>query len=112
MGEEHSITVRERILASEDFSHKKDTLMLYKNNLETLDKDFFTLVNGIIINEEQKGEVVEAMQQKTKTFRDKNENLLSQLDTEITRISNTLDDQIDDMKTQRMTITYEDTPST
>lgn len=111
MEDYHSITVTERLLVSEDFSHKKEELQKHKDALSKNDEAFFSLVNKIIVGEDQKGEIVEAMKEETKLFTEQNNNLLDQVEQEINKAVNQLDNQIDAMKSQLLTITYENTPS-
>ncbi|WP_085992900.1 hypothetical protein [Oceanobacillus senegalensis] len=111
MGDYHSITVTEQILESKDLTHKKAILLKYKNRLGELDQSLYNLVNNIIIGEDQKGEVVDAMWLETILYMFRNRGILSQLETRINGAVDELDTQVDDMKTQQMTITYEDTPS-
>ncbi|GGB59303.1 hypothetical protein GCM10011409_40950 [Lentibacillus populi] len=107
-GDEHAITVTEKILASEDLSDKKGILKKHTNRINDYDKAFFNLVDSIIVNEDQKGEIVEAMLEKTKKFKSHNLNLLEDVDQQINKTVNNLNEQVEDMKTQLLTIKYRD----
>ncbi|MFC4024365.1 hypothetical protein ACFOUV_11220 [Oceanobacillus longus] len=111
MGEHHSITITEQLLESEDFMYKRGVLQQYHHSLGSLDAALHALVHNIIVGENQKGEVVEAMQQETRSYMMRNQLLLNQLGNRVTRSVAALDDQIDDRKSQQLTLTYENTPS-
>lgn len=106
-----TITVTEKVIASENLTHKKQILRKYTEEIFAIDKTFFNLMDDIIVNEDQKGEIVESMQEETKRITTYNRNLLDHIDKRILRIVRGLDEQVDEMKSQRMTITYENTPS-
>ncbi|MBT2216457.1 hypothetical protein F3157_16120 [Virgibacillus dakarensis] len=107
-GDEHAITVTEKILDSEDLSDKKGILKKHTNRINDYDKAFFNLVDSIIVNEDQKGEIVEAMLEKTKKFKSHNQNLLEDVDQQINKTVTNLNEQVEDMKTQLLTIKYRD----
>ncbi|GGB32115.1 hypothetical protein F3157_21745 [Virgibacillus dakarensis] len=107
-GDEHSITVTEKILDSEDLSDKKGILKNYTNSINDYDKAFFNLVDSIIVNEDQKGKIVEAMLEKTKKFKGHNQNLTEDVDQQINKTVNNLNEQVEDMKIQLLTIKYRD----
>ncbi|AUJ23634.1 hypothetical protein CAI16_15105 [Virgibacillus dokdonensis] len=106
-----SITVTEKIVASENLMHKKQILRKYTEEIFKIDKTFFNLMDDIIVNEDQKGEIVEAMKEETKKLTTYNRNLLEHIDKRMNKIVQRLDEQVDEIKSQRMTITYENTPS-
>ncbi|ASN06088.1 hypothetical protein [Virgibacillus necropolis] len=111
MGEYHSITVTERLLSSESFSDKKDTLQVYQEKLADLDKDFFNLINTVIVDKGESGEIVDAMLQKTHLLTIKNKNLIEQLEQQINMSVKAFEQQVEDIKEQSLTITYKDTLS-
>ncbi|MBU5266816.1 hypothetical protein [Virgibacillus proomii] len=108
---EETITVTERIVASEDLTHKKQILRGYTDAIYQCDTAFLKLMDDIIVNEEQKGEIVEAMKEETKKLTTYNRNLLEHVDKRINKMVEGLDEQVDEMKKQSLTITYENTPS-
>lgn len=99
-----SITVNEKLLSREDFSHKKDTLRKYAEEISNCDADFFALTEKIFLDE--KGEIVEEMLTKTKQLQVWNNNLLMETNLRISQIVNRFDEQADEMKTQKVTYTY------
>ncbi|QKY70146.1 hypothetical protein [Lentibacillus sp. CBA3610] len=107
-GDHHSITITEQLLDSEDFSDKKVTLKRHAENINECDTDFFKRVDDIIINEDQEGEIVESMLEETKKLQRQNLDLLEDVNRQINRTVTKLNEQIDDMKTQRLTIRYQD----
>ncbi|MEC5422972.1 hypothetical protein QGM71_05600 [Virgibacillus sp. C22-A2] len=107
MDEMHSISVTEKLLPYEDFSYKKDLLRKYADYIGKCDKDFFSLVNNIFVDEEEKGEIVDEMILKTKQLEVWNTNLLMDVNFRIGQVVNRFNDQVDEMKQQRITITYE-----
>lgn len=104
MDETKSITVNERMLPSEDFSHKKDTLRKYAEEISECDADFFALIENVFLDE--KGEIVEEMITKTKQMQVWNNNLLMETNLSISQIVNSFDAQVDEMKTQKVTYAY------
>jgi uncharacterized protein Yka (UPF0111/DUF47 family) len=104
MDETKSITVNERILPPEDFSHKKDMLRKYAEEISECDADFFALVENVFIDE--KGEIVEEMITKTKQMQVWNNNLLMETNLRISQVVNRFETQVDDMKTQKVTYAY------
>ncbi|WP_249870808.1 hypothetical protein [Oceanobacillus saliphilus] len=109
MGETHTITVMEKLLPYEDFSYKKDLLRKYADHIGKCDKDFFSLVNNIFVDEGEKGEIVDEMILKTKQLEVWNTNLLMDVNFRIGQVVNRFNDQVDGMKEQQITITYENT---
>ena len=107
MSETHSITVKEDLLPWEDFSYKKKTLRIYADRIGECNTEFFSLVNKVFIDEGQKGEIVDEMILKTKQLEVWNTNLLLDVNIRIGQIVNRFDEQVDEMKQQRITITYE-----
>ncbi|GAB3804265.1 hypothetical protein [Virgibacillus kimchii] len=104
MDEVKSITVNERILPQEDFSHKKDALRKYAEEISDCDADFFALVDNIFLDE--KGEIVEEMLTKTKQMQVWNNNLLLETNFRINQVVNRFNEQADEMKIQRVTYRY------
>lgn len=105
---EHSIKVTEQLLPSEDFSYKKTSLRKHVEQIDRCDTDFFSLTNKIFIDEGQKGEIVDEMISKTSQLKVWNINLLQDVDAKIGQIVNRFDEQVEEMKKQRITITYTD----
>lgn len=107
MSETQSITVTEELLPWEDFSYKKDTLRKQADQIGRCDTEFFSLVNKIFIDEGQKGEIVDEMVLKTKQLEVWNTNLLLDVNFKIGQVVNRFDEQVDEMKKQRITMTFE-----
>lgn len=107
-GDHHSITVTEQLLDSEDFSDKKGVLKRYTEKINEYDTDFFKRVDDIIVNEDQKGEIVESMLEKTKSLKRQNLDLMEDVNQQINKTVTKLNEQVEEMKTQRLTIRYRD----
>ena len=107
-GDYHSITITEQLVDSEDFSDKKVTLKRHAENINECDMDFFKRVDDIIVNEDQKGEIVDAMLEKTKKLKRHNLDLIEEVNQQINKTVTKFNEQVDDMKTQRLTIRYRD----
>ncbi|WP_249869554.1 hypothetical protein [Oceanobacillus saliphilus] len=107
MDETRSISVTEKLLPYEDFSYKKDLLRKYADHIGKCDKNFFSLINNIFVDEGEKGEIVDEMILKTKQLEVWNTNLLMDVNFRIGQVVNRFNDQVDEMKQQRITITHE-----
>jgi len=102
-----SITVTEELLPQEDYSYKKETLLKYANNISECNADFSALVNRIFIDGGEKGKIVDEMTTKTKQLEVWNTSLLLDVNYRIGQIVNRFEEQVDDMKSQQVTISYE-----
>ncbi|WP_010531762.1 hypothetical protein [Lentibacillus jeotgali] len=107
-GDDHSITVTEQLLDSEDFSDKKGILKRHTEKINECDTDFFKRVDSIIVNEEQKGEIVDSMLEETKKLKRQNFDLIEDVNQQITNTVTKFNEQVEEMKTQRLTIRYRD----
>jgi hypothetical protein len=111
MSDYSSSYVTKQILASEDHTYKSTILKRYTNEIASLDQQFLKLVKDIIFEEDSRGKVITAIENKADEQFKKNTMLLETADTRITKIVQKFDEQVDDMKTQSMTIYYEIIPS-
>ncbi|HLS08451.1 hypothetical protein [Lentibacillus sp.] len=107
-GDHHSITVTEQLLDSEDFSDKKGVLKRYSEKINECDTDFFKLVDDIIVNEDQEGEIVESMVEETNKLKRQNLDLIEDVNQQINKTVTKLNEQAEEMRTQRLTIRYRD----
>ncbi|BAC13246.1 hypothetical protein ACFQ4N_09825 [Oceanobacillus iheyensis] len=112
MSELHSITVTENILSNEDFSYKKDTLRKHVNNIQEQDDQFYKLIEDVIVGEDQKGKIVDSLQSESRLLQLHDVSIGLTLNYKINRVVTNFNEQVEDMKEQRLTITYENTPST
>ncbi|GGK06830.1 hypothetical protein GCM10007063_31720 [Lentibacillus kapialis] len=107
-GNDHSITVTEQLLDSEDFSGKKGILKRHTEKINECDMDFFKRVDSIIVNEDQKGKIIDSMLDETKKLKRQNLDLIEDVNQQINKTVAKLNEQAEEMKTQRMTIRYRD----
>ncbi|MBA4538671.1 hypothetical protein H1Z61_16455 [Bacillus aquiflavi] len=108
MDNERSIKVTERIFELQNFDHKKPILNYYVDYFFQVDSQFFTLFHNLIINEQQKGEIVEAMKEESLNFAKENILLLNHLESRVDELVRELESQINEMNLQDMTITYKE----
>lgn len=106
-------TIQESIelIPEEDFSHKKSVLKRKVEEIQGEDQTFYKLANNVLVGEDQKGKVIDAMKDVTtkRSSRDTgiNERALEKIPTIVRNFSN----QVADMKTQRATITFKEIAS-
>lgn len=111
MDDLHSITVTESLLPSEDFSHKKDILRKHVGNILEQDDQFYKLIDNVIVGEDQEGKIVDAIQNETRLLQMRNISIGLDVNYKINKLVTNFNEQVEEMKEQRLTITYEDTPS-
>jgi len=107
----YSITVTESLLPSEDFSHKKDTLRKHMENIMEQDDQFYKLIGNVSVGENQEGKIVDALQNETRLLQMRNISTGLDVNYKINKLVTNFNEQVEDMKEQRLTITYENTPS-
>src|SRR5699024_2633854 len=97
----------ERLLPEEDLSGKKQTLRQYTDRIDDTDQDLRKLINEVIADD-QKGEIVESLEEATQKLKKHKRELLEDADQRIQQMVANLNEQVEDLKEQRMKITYED----
>jgi hypothetical protein len=107
MTDDRTITISHRLLPKVDLISKRDPLKKHMDTIESIDQSLMTLASNIIVGENQQGEIAEAMLKETSLYQTNCANLLEQLRHEMTRAVLTLDTQVDNMKTQPITLTFE-----
>ncbi len=107
-GEINSLTITEQLRPSDDLLYKKKILKRYIEEMVALDEDFYKLVDSVIVDEEQKGKVIDSMLEQTQQLKSENLRLLEDVDNQIMKLVNNLNEQVEDIKQQRMTLTYRD----
>ena len=106
-------TIQESIelIPEEDFSHKKSVLRHKVEEIQGEDQTFYKLANNVLVGEDQKGKVIDAMKDVTtkRSSRDTgiSERALEKIPTIVRNFSN----QVAGMKTQRATITFKEIAS-
>ncbi|WP_077305054.1 hypothetical protein [Terribacillus halophilus] len=99
------------LIPEEDFSHKKSVLKRKIDEIQDEDQIFYKLANNVLVGEDQKGKVIDAMKDITtkRSSRDTgiNERSLEKIPTIVRNFSN----QVADMKTQSATITFKEVAS-
>ncbi|MGP4039673.1 hypothetical protein ACTWP4_07205 [Gracilibacillus sp. D59] len=104
----HTITISEVIMDSEDLQHKKTILKRHTEEIVEQDDHFYKLIDSIFINEDQKGEIIDSMLEQTQRLKRENLQIVEDVDQQIVKLVTNLNDQVDDIKEQRMTLTYRD----
>ncbi|UJW59211.1 hypothetical protein HXZ66_18235 [Bacillus sp. A116_S68] len=97
------------MLPKADLISKRDPIKKHMDTIESIDQSLMTLARNIIVGENQQGEIAEAMLKETSLYQTNCANVLEQIRHDITRAALSLDTQIDDMKTQPITLTFEST---
>lgn len=101
-----TVSFNEQLLPDESIDRKVDLLNEHAEALGTNSSTFFTLFSNIVINENQKGEIVETMQELTR------EQFIRHLLIKVALINKNksvitrLESQIDENKTQSISATY------
>lgn len=103
----HTIWITEKLLSQVDLSDKKQTLKKYTANINDCDKDLFTLVEEVIVDD-QEAEIVKVLADKTKKLKKHNQELLEDTDQRIHKMVINLNEQVEDIKEQPLKITYKD----
>lgn len=106
-----TITVTEQLIPNEDYSEKKQILRDYLEEINDIDVDIYKRIDEIIIGENQKGEIVEALLSEKALLRQREFIIKQVAYLQVGTIVNNFTEQVEDLKEQKMTITYEDTPS-
>lgn len=102
----NSFNLTTRILPTESHLDKKDKLQQHVDAIHEEDKNFLKIVQDVMAKDASTGKTVEAIEQNAKEQDQKNETALQLVSSEIWRMVQTFDDQVEDMKTQSMTIYY------
>lgn len=102
----YSVNLTARILPYESHLDKKDKLQQYVDAIREEDRKFLKLVQDIMADDASTGKIVEAIDQNAIEQHQKNEVALQLVSSDISKMVQSFDDQVDDMKTQSMTIDY------
>lgn len=107
IGDEHTLWVTEKLLETTDLSDKKTALKKHTENIDECDESLFKLVEEVIVDD-QEAKVVDTLKEKTEKLKKDNLELLGDTDERIDKMVTSLGEQVEDMKEQRLKITYED----
>jgi|SRR5690625_3753946 len=107
-GATHFMKVKEKILAHEDLIYVNEILRRNTEFINARDLDFFKLVDSVIVGEDQEGKIVDSLRRSTNQLKRHNFFLIDDVNTEIKKSVNQLNEQAEQMKSQWMTIHYED----
>lgn len=107
IGDEHTIWVKEKLLSTTDLSDKKTALKKYTDNIDDCDESLFKLVEDVIVGD-QEADIVDTLKEKTEKLKKDNRELLGDTDERIDKMVRNLSEQVEDIKEQRLKITYED----
>jgi ArsR family metal-binding transcriptional regulator len=108
MGQQRTFQATEQLIPNKDYSDKKKALKTPVDGIRENDERFYSYVNKIIINEEQKGKIIDAMKKETAERMNHDEELCEDINEKINKAVNTFNEQVADMKEQRISVTYED----
>ena len=101
-----SINFTTRLLPTESHLYKKDKLQKFVDAIHEEDLNFLKLVQDIMTGDASRGKIVEAIEQNANELYQNNESALQLVSSEIWRMVQSFDNQVEDMKTQSMTIYY------
>src|SRR5699024_244239 len=107
IGDEHTIWVKEKLLSTTDLSDKKTALKKHTENIDDCDESLFKLVEDVIVGD-QEADIVDTLKEKTEKLKKDNRELLGDTDERIDKMVRNLSEQVEDIKEQRLKITYED----
>ena len=102
----YSVNLTARILPYESHMHKKNLFQQHVDSIQNLDRNFLKLVQDVMKHDASTGKIVEAIEQNAVEQFQRNEAALHHVNSEISRMIQSFDDQTDDMKTQSMTIRF------
>ncbi|UOQ83605.1 hypothetical protein [Gracilibacillus salinarum] len=71
-------------------------------------EEFYQLIDSIIVNEDQKGEIIDSMLEQTQRLKQHNLQILEDTDQQISKMVTNINDQVEDINEQQMTLTYRD----
>src|SRR5690625_4182432 len=77
--------VTEKLLATEDLSDKKKVLKKHTDNINACDEDLLKLVDEVIADD-QKGKIVDALDEKSQKLKKHNQQLLEDVDQKINKM--------------------------
>lgn len=100
-------TFQRKLLTYEDIRYKTKILQTHLQDLHECNQEFNNLFVDLIVSGDQSGRIMERAREKLDTVKNKNNYLLEELDRQIVHSVNNLHGQVDDMKTQSITVTYE-----
>lgn len=108
MGQKRTFQATEQLIPNKDYSEKKKALTTPIDGIRENDEQFYSYVNKIIISEDQKGKIIDAMKKETANRMNHDDTLCEDVTRKINKAVNTFNEQASDMKEQRITVTYED----
>ncbi|MFS0560512.1 hypothetical protein AB1K91_07210 [Terribacillus sp. 179-K 1B1 HS] len=99
------------LIPEEDFSYKKAVLKSKVEDILDEDQVFYKLANNILVGEDQKGKVIDAMKDVTNKRSSRDTGINGRALEKIPTIVRNFSDQVADMKTQKATITFKEIAS-
>ncbi|MFS0562051.1 hypothetical protein AB1K91_15045 [Terribacillus sp. 179-K 1B1 HS] len=108
MGQQRTFQATEQLIHNGDHSDKKKVLKTPIDGIRENDKDFYSYVNKIIISEDQKGKIIDAMKKETTDRMKHDEVICEDITKKVNKAVNTFNEQVTEMKEQRISVTYED----
>jgi hypothetical protein len=103
-----TFSVTEQLIPNQDYTDKKKQLRTHVDNMRADDDEFYALINNIIVGEDQKGKIIDAMKKETTARKDRDESIYTDVISKINKAVNSFNEQVADMKKQRLSVTYED----
>src|SRR5699024_1997532 len=95
------------LLSTTDLSDKKTAIKKYTDNINDCDESLFKLVEEVIVGD-QEADIVDTLKAKTEKLKKDNRELLGDTDERIDRMIGNLSEKVEEIKEQRLEITYED----
>lgn len=108
MGQQRTFQATEQLIPNKDYSDKKKTLNIPIDGIRLNDEEFYSYVNKIIIGGDQKGKIIDAMKKETANRMNHDEGLCEDVTRKINKAVTTFNEQVAEMKEQRISVTYED----
>ncbi|KGX89853.1 hypothetical protein N781_09040 [Pontibacillus halophilus JSM 076056 = DSM 19796] len=110
MRDTHQLTVTDRLLPYESQLYKEKELISILEEIQVVDEQWLSLIRDMFVEESQKGDIVEAMMDLTDNLSSSNKLLVEAIEVDLSKTIRMLDQQVDRLKEQRMTLTYEEQP--
>ncbi|SDC91739.1 hypothetical protein SAMN05421663_10582 [Terribacillus halophilus] len=98
--------VWKHLLPAEDFNHLRSSLKKVAEPIWEEDEKFYKLVNQVIVGEDQKGKIMEAMKEETDRRKNLDAELTADTTKRINQIVYNLNDQVYELYFQQIFVTY------
>lgn len=109
---EMTIRITERVFALEDYGQAGDSLKRINERIHDLDQAFFRLFQNLMVDEEQKGKIIDHLGEISLELTGQNIELIHEIDERREEVIRELTKKVNDMNQFTMTITYHETAPT